>query len=125
MIRVVLVLLALILMAQKSQAQTVTLKGRIVSEEKEGLPGAGIRSELDNNIGTTADENGRFEITVEKHDTLIVTYIGFIQNRIAVVELEGESLITMKPVTQVIEAIEVTAERIIAEEFTMRKIKKL
>jgi hypothetical protein len=124
MLRAGLILL-LICSTGMTYAQTVTVNCRIVSETNEGLPGAGIRSSMKRNAGISADENGNFEIEVDPADTLIISYIGFSQKKVAVSVLEPEQIISLEPVSQAIEAIEVTAERIIAEEFTVRKIKKL
>lgn len=125
MFRVISLSVLLTACAWSSNAQSTIVKGKIVSENLEPLPGAGIRSLRIKSIGTSADANGDFEVAIEKSDTLIISYMGFNQKQVSVAEMNDGGIISLEPLTQAINTIEVTAERIIAEEFTVKKIKKL
>ncbi|MGD9993908.1 MAG: carboxypeptidase-like regulatory domain-containing protein [Salinivirgaceae bacterium] len=63
---------------QRSMVQTddITVKGKIVDENGEPLPGASI-IQKGTSIGTISDANGSFLLSVPSDATLIVSFIGF------------------------------------------------
>jgi hypothetical protein len=121
----IVVAVLLTVSAEIVHAQIVTIKGRVVSDNNEGLPGTSIRSKRNYNIGINADENGNFELSVDKADTLIILYLGFEEKQIPAANLGQRQTIVLKSATQAIDEIEISAEQIIAEEFTVKKIRKL
>lgn len=104
-----------------------SLKGYVIdAQSNERLPGAGVRSTNNLLNGVNSDATGTFEHSFSKNDTLIVTFIGYEEKRIAVSSAEGCSIrIRLQPSENLIKEIEIKAERVIAEEFTIRKIRKL
>ncbi len=56
-------------------AQSLQISG-IISDSTGPLPGASI-SVADKNIGAVTDLDGKFEITVQKNDKLIISYLGY------------------------------------------------
>lgn len=58
------------------QQNEITVKGRIVEEDGEPLPGATVQ-EKDASNGTVTDINGDFSLTVPVNATLTVSFIGF------------------------------------------------
>ncbi|MBT1700671.1 carboxypeptidase-like regulatory domain-containing protein [Fulvivirgaceae bacterium PWU4] len=107
--------------------QSCMVKGKVVEAYTgELLTGAGIRSLADPSQGTVSDGNGSFELSAAAEDTLIVTFIGYADEIVPVAALEGCTVtIKMTALPRDIDAVEIKAERIIAEEFTIRKIRKL
>jgi len=108
-------------------SQSLVVKGRVTEfATHEVLPGASIRSAADHQLGSTTNNNGEFEITLIAGDTLLVSFIGFEELRIPVEMITAFPVtLELKAISRTIEAVEIKAERIIAEEFTIRKIKKL
>jgi hypothetical protein len=121
-----LIILLSVAISSASQAQTQSVKGKVIdSHSCEILVGAGIRS-LMNQSGTLADENGEFELQFSSDDTLSVSFIGYEDQIIPASIIEnGQIVVSMNSISSTIQEVEIRAERIIAEEFTIRKIKKL
>ncbi len=63
---------------QRTIAQTddITVKGTIVDENGEPLPGASV-IQKGTSMGTISDANGSFQLSVPSNATLIVSFIGF------------------------------------------------
>lgn len=59
-----------------TQPADVTVKGKIVGEDGEALPGATIQQKGENN-GTITDIDGNFSLSVPEDATIIVSFIGF------------------------------------------------
>jgi hypothetical protein len=108
-------------------SQNCALTGKVTAfGTSEELPGASIFSVQNIQRGTTTDSHGAFEILLEAGDTVVVSFMGFETQRIPAGSIEGcEINVVMMPAARVMQAIEIKAEKIIAEEFTIRKIKKL
>jgi TonB-linked outer membrane protein, SusC/RagA family len=70
---------------QMSMAQpgNITVKGKVVDDKGEPLPGTSIQQKGTSN-GTVTDINGNFSLTVPSDATLIVSYIGFVNEEVAV-----------------------------------------
>ena len=104
-----------------------TIKGKVFdSENGVSLPGAGIRSLTNQNAGAVADENGEFQIQMTAGDSITVSFIGYQNLVFKMNDIKNCAIeIYLEPISQKIDEVEIKAERIIAEEFTIRKIKKL
>lgn len=59
-----------------TQPGNITVKGKIVDEKGEPLPGASIQQKGTSN-GTITDINGNFSLSVSSDDTLIVSFVGY------------------------------------------------
>lgn len=69
------------------QQENVTVKGRVVSDNGEGIPGVNIRLESKPNIGTVTNEQGYFTLQIpstEANGTLLATSVGFSPAKIAI-----------------------------------------
>jgi hypothetical protein len=110
-----------------SLAQLRVVKGTVTdSQSGEILVGAGIRSLMNPAAGIQTNETGKFEIPVSSNDTLAVTFVGYEDQVIPVATIDDKQLrVRMTTYMGTIQEVEIQAERIIAEEFTIRKIKKL
>ena len=65
------------------QQQEITVKGQIVDDSGEPLPGATVQQK-DSNNGTISDIDGNFTMSVPEDATLVVSFIGFQSTEIAV-----------------------------------------
>ncbi len=65
------------------QAQNLTLKGTVTDETKQGLPGASIIVK-GTAQGTVTDSDGNFSLDVPKASTLLVSYVGYLTQEVAV-----------------------------------------
>ena len=72
--------LALCLAAAMAVSAKRTITGTVTSETGETLPGAVVKAEQDNTIGTITDANGTYELSLPDGGsyTLHVTYIGYL-----------------------------------------------
>jgi TonB-linked SusC/RagA family outer membrane protein len=59
-----------------TQPGKITVKGKIVDEKGEPLPGASLQQKGTSN-GTITDINGNFSLSVSSDDTLIVSFVGY------------------------------------------------
>lgn len=68
----------------KSEQPTSNIKGKIIDEKGEGLPGAAVRIK-GSNAGVVTDINGRFSLnTTNPNAILIISYTGFVSQEIQV-----------------------------------------
>lgn len=124
----ILIIVLIMFVPFSSTAQTcVSIQGVVTDATTgEALPGANIRSAGNSTFGTTTDGIGNFTIRVGVADTLLVTFIGYEPVRIAITDVENcFSAIYLQPLSKSMDEVTIQAERIIAEEFTIRKIRKL
>lgn len=68
---------------QTAQTGEIIVKGKVVDEYGDPLPGATIQ-QIGTNIGTATDSEGAFSLTVPSDATLTVSYIGFKSTEVAV-----------------------------------------
>ncbi len=66
-----------------TQPGDITLKGKVVDESGVSLPGATIQLK-GTTMGTVADADGNFSLTVPANDTLIISFVGFQSIEVAV-----------------------------------------
>ena len=74
-----LLLLSLTVLAQN----TIRVKGRVTDESGQGVSRASVTVK-GSTIGTTADENGNFEINAPSNATLIISAVNFSQTEVNV-----------------------------------------
>ena len=103
-----------------------TLTGSITDvENREPLIGANLYVKSDWRKGTSTDVNGKFALqNVKEGDTLVVSYIGYQELFLVVTEIKPLD-IALQPNTVSMDAIVVTAEKLVAEEFSYKKISRL
>jgi hypothetical protein len=107
--------------------QPCILQGSVADlQTRELLPGANVRSMNNLQIGVNTDSNGFFELKISAKDTLVITFVGYEEQKIPVNEaLDCRIHVLLKGVTNSIREVEIKGERIISEEFTIHKIRKL
>lgn len=81
---IVLLLLALFARAQESRAQTIVVKGMVVSEQSEPVPGATVIEDGTTN-GVATDASGQFSIKLTRSpSSLTIRSVGFTDYNVAV-----------------------------------------
>jgi len=86
-----------------SAAGPLTVKGVVYDQDNYPLAGASVLID-GTSIGTMADENGEFTISVEKGQVLIVSFIGFTDSRVTVTD-QTQYFINLQPDTNILEEI--------------------
>ncbi len=106
-------------------AQTVT-KGRVSdASTSEALIGANIYVKSDWQKGASTDVNGEFSIKgLVTGDTLVISYIGY-DELLYRYNGEKELQIRLNSSATSIDEVIITAEKLVAEEFTYKKVKRL
>jgi TonB-linked SusC/RagA family outer membrane protein len=97
----------LLCIAQTAWAQTVEVSGKVSDSKDAPIVGATVQ-EKGSRSATVTDANGLFKISVKRGATLVVTYVGFVRQEIAV----GASTtinIVMKEGDQALSEVVVTA----------------
>src|SRR5688572_436178 len=103
----------------------IALHGKIMTRSGEVLPGANIRLRHSPERGTSSDAEGNFKLFPYQRDSIIVSFVGFEEKKILPNPNECFLTIILSTVNTRINEVTVTAERLIAEEFTVRKIQQL
>ena len=106
-------------------AQTVVTGKVIDGNTTEPLVGANIYMKSKWQVGATTDINGTFSVKgLINGDTLVISYVGY--NEVSMPFL-GESFmeIGLQMSTNSMDEVVLTAERLVAEEFTYKKIERL
>jgi hypothetical protein len=121
-VKVLLVVILLFPVCLYGQLITGTLKD---ASDGNALPGANVYLLSDRYRGTSTNLDGKFELNaILPMDTLIVSFIGYREKRIPVAPGAILTLL-LENVNSEMDVVVIKAERLIAEEFTIRKIKKL
>lgn len=120
-------LLVLLTIQLYASAQQKVITGKVVSADQEVLIGVNVFLKSDWQIGGSTDIDGIFEFEVEKpahNDSMVISYIGYKE---LFVPINGQipSKFELKPISTKIEEVVIRAERMIAEEFSIKKIRKL
>ncbi len=105
-------------------AYSQNITGLVSDSSGENLPGANVYHKSNPALGTTTDPDGRFTLPANTGDTLLVRFVGVKEARI-IVSNPSHYTVTLKADQKEMEEVVVKAERLIAEEFTQKKIKKL
>src|SRR5690606_32222697 len=61
----------------------IVVTGKITDAKGESLPGVSVRVK-GTNIGTSADLDGRYSLSVDENAILVFTYIGYVTQEVAV-----------------------------------------
>jgi len=103
-----------------------TLTGQVIdASTKEPLFGANVYLKSDWQVGTSTQQDGVFELKLDQQsDTLIITFIGYYEKEIAFNTTE-KLLVELQPKATSINEIVIESERLIAEEFSYRKVNRL
>lgn len=122
-----LTLFACLILQLSVSAQHKILKGKVVTSDQEALIGVNVFLLSDWQIGGSTDVNGFFEFKVDKpvhNDSMVISYIG---HKELLISIDGQiaSIFELTPISTKIEEVVIKAERMIAEEFSIKKIKKL
>jgi TonB-linked SusC/RagA family outer membrane protein len=83
------------LVAMSSFAQRHAIEGRVASTEGETMPGVSILIK-GTQTGTTTDSDGKFAIRADEDDVLVISFIGFSTQEIAV---KGKTFLDIKLVS--------------------------
>jgi len=108
-----------------------TIEGRVVaSDNDEALIGVNIFLSERWDIGTITNLQGEFSLQIPTEvlqDTIIFSYVGHKEKKVSIVNLKkSENLkIVLFQNSTTIQEVVVKAERLIAEEFTLKKVRKL
>lgn len=89
------------------QAQSISVKGTVYDENKQPLPGTSIIVK-GTTKGTTTDMKGQYEITADKGNTLIFTFIGYDNQEITVNQNTSKLDVQMKSSANAIEEVVVS-----------------
>jgi len=81
--RKILILMVLFFSVTTLFAQTAKIKGNVKTVDGESLPGATVVVKGTTN-GASTDMNGNFEVQANSSDTLVISYIGFESEEVAV-----------------------------------------
>jgi len=100
--------------AMNSFAQQVSVKGKVVDNLNNPLPGVNIMIKGTNTGGTMTDANGSFSISIANNQTLVFSYIGFENKEIF---YTGSSL----PIIRMVSNIEVLEETVVIGYQTVKK----
>lgn len=79
-----LILLMLCGLPLATWAQSIQANGTVVDAQGEPLPGVTVRVSTKTGQGTITDIDGKFSIKVDRADKLLFTYVGFVDQEIAV-----------------------------------------
>ena len=63
-------------MATVAQSPTIKVRGQVIDEQGEPMPGATVRVK-DGQGGTITDLDGNFQLEVPGNATLLISYVGF------------------------------------------------
>src|SRR5215213_7871617 len=64
-----------------SAQETIPVKGRIVNQDGDGMPGVSIQVK-GTSKGTTTANDGSFQIDAPANSTLVVSYVGYVPQEI-------------------------------------------
>jgi len=108
-----------------AEAQCSKVTGQVLDRQSgEALPGATVRLYNNNGVGTSTDPSGKFELSLSGVDSLVVSFIGY-EDRVIRLTNGCELLIELTTAETGLSEIVIESERLIAEEFTIKKIRKL
>ncbi len=127
--RHLIIIIILFISLVNAYTQTIQIEGRVIdAQNNEVLPGANIFLQSDWSIGATTNENGTFQLKINKsinNDTLIISYIGYRDSFIPVNSVSSSITVKLEPFAELLAESVVTARRIIAEEFTVKQMKQM
>jgi hypothetical protein len=108
-----------------AHAQCKTVTGLVKdSTTGEALPGATVRAANEAGTGVITDINGKFQWKTDTTVLLRISFVGFEDVEIEIGK-ECEVEVKLLPTATGLDEVVIQSERLIAEEFTVSKIKKL
>lgn len=114
-----------LLAATVSHAQCTRVRGVIQdAETKEVLPGATIHLTANVSQGTVTNSKGEFEIQASTSDQLMASFIGYETQKITV-DSACYVVLELSAIATNLTEMTIQAERLTAEEFSVKKIRKL
>lgn len=123
--KVAWIFMVALLVTTVTHAQCTRIHGVIHdAETKEALPGATVYLSSNVIVGTTTDTNGEFELQATAGDQLTIKFIGYETQTISV-DSSCYASIELSPIATNLEEMTIQAERLTAEEFSVKKIRKL
>ncbi|AWX43707.1 TonB-dependent receptor SusC [Flagellimonas maritima] len=99
-----LVFLTLVLYSFSAYGQTRTITGSISAETGELLPGATVIEKGTTN-GTQTDFDGQYSITVSEGATLVYSYVGFVEQEVAINGRNTIDIVLMEDTAQLDEVV--------------------
>ncbi len=121
--------LFLILVSFSIQAQDMSISGKVIDRSThEVIIGAHVFLLSDWRKGTATDINGAFMLGLQGSSgdgSLIVSALGYEERLIPLRELDAQAVIELKPMVREMEAVTISAERLIAEEFRIQEIERM
>jgi len=96
---------ALTLQAQSNDGESYTLSGKVVSAtEGEALPGVNVVVK-NSQMGTVTDIDGNFSLKVSSNDVLLISFIGYLTEEIAVNGQSNVEVALMEDIAQLDEIV--------------------
>ncbi|MBN9385330.1 MAG: TonB-dependent receptor [Chitinophagaceae bacterium] len=80
----------------KTQSTKITVTGLVTDTAGKKVEGASVVSQSRRNVGTSTDVNGRFILDVESGSIIVISYVGFIDQKVQVSENYRNLTIVMK-----------------------------
>ena len=118
-------IISLMLIKSFAYAQRITVEGTIQDKVSgEALVGANVYAKSDYSVGTSANDQGEFVLSLPNADTLVITFIGYQEQRIAISDHQSVT-VQLAPKHHSMEEVVVQAPSLVAEEFTVKKISRL
>lgn len=121
----VLLLAVMLCFSINLMAQCDRILGIVLDEHTgEGLPGANVHSYNNSALGTTTDTSGKFELRLDKADSIVISFIGY-RDKVIQITQECELIIHLTSSETNLNEVVIQVEKLIAEEFIIKKINKL
>jgi TonB-linked SusC/RagA family outer membrane protein len=92
----IFVLFLILLLSLPALAQNRTLAGQVISGTGQALSGASVRLKNNPNVGTSTDSLGNFSLSVPQTATLVISYVGFGSQEMAVRPEQTSVIITLQ-----------------------------
>lgn len=107
-------------------AQQIHISGKVLdAATQSGLYGAHIIPLTDWSLGVTTAIDGTFELTLDKPDSVLISYISYIEQTVFIGSSIDQLTIMLATDTQLTDVVEVVADRIISDDFIVKRISKL
>ncbi len=100
---ILLMLLMLRLGAQESQG--FMLKGTVLDELKETVPGASVYIKDKPGVGTTTDLNGNFQLKVDMYDVLVVSFLGYKKVETRIIKKQANLQVILKADSETLDEV--------------------
>lgn len=106
-----------------------TVQGSVIDGQNgEKLPGANLYYQKKPSVGVITSLEGNFSLTTENSspsDTIVISFIGYETVYIQLQQMRQLNMIRLLPAKQKIQEVIIRAERLIAEEFNVKKISQI